>query len=217
MMSGLVLFCVVFSSFLMVAALLYNARAIAETLQGVGGRAWPGLFVIFVLALALRLHPAHRHIIFMDEPALMEAGKSILVTHTAGGYSKCITLPYVISILFALFGISNQVVLYANSVFGALTVAPVFLAAHQLFNKRVVARAIQINGVSYRTNVSIENNTIALKPECFDEFLEAHTQYTFLLTGALRSTQGVALTPAELVFHTSDEINPQGPPRGCAD
>ncbi|MEM4268451.1 MAG: phospholipid carrier-dependent glycosyltransferase [Candidatus Woesearchaeota archaeon] len=117
-------------------------RDIADSLSRIKARTWLILAVIFFLALGIRLYfPLHRHIIYIDEPWYLEAGKDLLTTAQQGDYPKSIGWPFLISLFFGLFGVSNWVPIYLNIFLGAATVVPMFLFAYMITRREDLALA----------------------------------------------------------------------------
>jgi 4-amino-4-deoxy-L-arabinose transferase-like glycosyltransferase len=73
--------------------------------------------------------PPHQHIIYIDEAWYMEAGKNMLQTGNQGFYPKSIGWPFILRIMFGIFGISNWVAIYSCTLLGALTVFNMFFLA----------------------------------------------------------------------------------------
>ena len=118
-----------------------NRKSLIEFLMDVDFKIWLALFAVFALGLALRMMFAHRHVLFVDEFMYMEAGKNLLLNHSQGEYVKSIGWPFLLSISFSIFGVSNYTAMYASSIFGALTIIAVFLAAYSMFKNELAGLA----------------------------------------------------------------------------
>ncbi|MBI2134852.1 glycosyltransferase family 39 protein [Candidatus Woesearchaeota archaeon] len=74
--------------------------------------------------------PPHQHIMYVDEPWYMKAGKDMLNFDSTGWYPKSIGWPFILSVSFLLFGTSNWVAIYASIFLGSLTVFSLFFLAY---------------------------------------------------------------------------------------
>jgi 4-amino-4-deoxy-L-arabinose transferase-like glycosyltransferase len=63
---------------------------------------------------------------YIDEAWYMEAGKDMLQTGHQGNYPKSIGWPFILRIIFEIFGVSNWVALYTSTILGALTILTIF-------------------------------------------------------------------------------------------
>ena len=116
-------------NFIMLIILIYfNRDYIKKFLLKINKRTWYILVLIFFIALMIRIFiPPHAHIIYMDEQLYMEAGKNMLQTGSQGeSFLESIGWPFILSIAFGIFGISNWVALYASTLLGALTIFNIF-------------------------------------------------------------------------------------------
>ncbi|MBS1266536.1 MAG: hypothetical protein MAG795_00503 [Candidatus Woesearchaeota archaeon] len=97
---------------------------------------WLILLLIFIVSFYLRLFvvPIFHHM-FTDEFVYMKAGKE-MINGFAKNYPKSMGWPYMISILFRFFGVSNWVALYGSAVFGALTCIGMFFLSYAITRKQ---------------------------------------------------------------------------------
>ncbi|OGF24981.1 hypothetical protein A2227_08000 [Candidatus Falkowbacteria bacterium RIFOXYA2_FULL_47_19] len=101
---------------------------------------WIVLVLIFFASLLIRISlPILHHEMFIDEPWYMEAGKNMLFTGSQGHYPKSIGWPFLIFIVFLIFGVNNWTAIYASLFFGALSVFPVFLLSYALTDKKYLS------------------------------------------------------------------------------
>ena len=128
-------------TFILLIGLIYiNRKHILHFLQKIDKKTWLFLCLIFILALSIRLFvPPLQHIIYVDEPTYMHAGKMLLQTDHQGTYSKSIGWPFVLRIAFGFFGTSNWVALYASVLLGALTVFTFFFMVYAFTKRKDVA------------------------------------------------------------------------------
>ena len=71
--------------------------------KGLANKALRGLWLVFMLALLLRLWlPIHAHIVYTDEIEHMSYAKQLLTEHSANGYSRQSAWPIILALAFAL-------------------------------------------------------------------------------------------------------------------
>jgi len=115
-------------NFILFIILIYlNREYIKKIFFKIDRKTWIFLILIFIFALLIRIFvPTHAHIMYLDEPWYMYAGKSMLETGSQLDYDKSIGWPFILSIFFSIFGVNNYVALYASTLFGSLTVFSMF-------------------------------------------------------------------------------------------
>jgi hypothetical protein len=119
-----------------------NHKSILKFLRQIDKKTWIILGIIFLGALLVRIFlPPHHHFMYIDEAWYMEAGKNMLETSTIGSYQKAIGWPFILRILFGIFGLTNWVALYASTMLGALSVFPMFLVSFALTKKKELSLA----------------------------------------------------------------------------
>lgn len=102
---------------------------------------WLLLLGVFLFSLTLNLYLApHEHKMYLDEFKYLEVGKQIVTQGHAEPY-KSYGYPFIVAVLFGIFGMSNTVILYATSVFSALSVVGIYLIAYSL-SRRVYLSVI---------------------------------------------------------------------------
>lgn len=120
--------------------LFFNYRLLAQFLRKISCLTWAALTAIILLALFIRFFiPVLHHVMYIDEPWYMEAAGNMLHTGFPGEYYKSIGWPFLILIVFGIFGINNWVALYTSLFFGALTAFPLFLLTLAMTNRRMLA------------------------------------------------------------------------------
>ncbi|MEW5944707.1 MAG: hypothetical protein AB1742_00775 [bacterium] len=134
------------ASFILFVFTLYlNGKVLKTLLCGAGRSAWSALVLVFVSALMLRLFiPWHHHVVYVDEAWYMEAAKNILRSMSAGDYPKEIGWPFILSMVFGVFGVAGSTAIYATVVIGALTSVSVFLLAYVFTGKKEPALAASL-------------------------------------------------------------------------
>lgn len=131
---------VTLSFILLVCMLWLNRRHLYRMIKSADKGDLLALAAIFVLALAARLFLIpHQHHMVTDEHIYMMAGRDMLKHFSQVMYSKAIGWPFILTLCFAFFGISNWVALYASSVLGALTVFPVFFFSSLVTGSRLIS------------------------------------------------------------------------------
>jgi len=115
-------------NFVLLIILIYlNWNYLKKFLLKIDKKTWYILILIFIIALSIRIFvPPHHHIMYIDEAWYMEAGKDMLQTGNQGDYPKSIGWPFILGIVFGIFGINNWVALYTSTLFGALTIFAMF-------------------------------------------------------------------------------------------
>ena len=154
--------CILFSIFLWI-----NKSYIGEVLSEVGRKAWAILAFILAAAFVLRVViPPIQHIMYIDEPWYMEAAKNMLQNFSQGSYPKSIGWPFILTISFLVFGVSNWVAIYTAVVLGALTVLNIFLLTYVITKKKAVslfsAVIFSLMPLHIRWSASAETNVPSL-------------------------------------------------------
>ena len=121
-------FLILINFILLIVMIYLNKEYIRKLLLKIDRKTWFFLVLIFMMALLIRIFiPPHQHIMYIDEAWYMEAAKNMLQTGSQNYYIRSIGWPFILTIAFGIFGISNWVALYASTVLGALTIFNVFL------------------------------------------------------------------------------------------
>ncbi len=112
---------------LLIICICLNLSYFRSFFKKISPQTWILLFIIFFLALILRIFlVSHYHIMYIDEWLYMRAGKDILLDSSQYEYLKSIAWPFILTISFGIFRISNWVALYISSILGALTIFNIF-------------------------------------------------------------------------------------------
>jgi len=122
---------IILINFLLLVFLInLNKNRIKKVFLEIDKKTWIILALILSIASMLIIFvPPHAHIIYSDEQLYMMAGKNMLQTGSQEEYPKSIGWPFVLSIAFGIFGISNWVAIYINILLGVLTIFSIFLLA----------------------------------------------------------------------------------------
>ena len=128
-------------SFLLLLIFIWiNKTYIGEILLGVGRKTWFSLVLVVISAFVLRLIvPPIQHVMYIDEPWYMEAAKNMLQKFSQGDYPKSIGWPFILSISFLVFGISNWVAIYTSIVLGSLTAVSVFFLVYIIAENKIIS------------------------------------------------------------------------------
>lgn len=132
--NGIIPLAILINFVLLLLCIAVNVKSFARVLSGISWKIWLLLIAVFSIALMLRLHTYHRHILFIDEFLYMEAGKNLLLHHTQFDFPESIGWPFLLSVFFAVFGVDNHVAMYASVFSGALSVFAVFLLVYAISN-----------------------------------------------------------------------------------
>lgn len=152
---------------LLIVLIYFNWGHIKKFLLKIDRKSWVILALIFLTALTLRiLIPPHHHIMYIDEAWYMEAGKDMLLTGSQGDYPKSIGWPFILRIVFGLFGISNWVAIYASIFLGALTIFNMFFLTFIITKRRgislISALLFSLFPTHIRWSATAENNVVSL-------------------------------------------------------
>lgn len=138
---------------LLVFSFVWSLKDLRRLFRKVDRKTWVFLLVIFVLGFSLRTFVApHTDRVFFDEDIYLNIGQNIArdgkaVLCNYGTQETCIDgvynkqpngYPFLMGVLFFLFGTSEVSAHYANAVLGGLSVLLVFLIAYLFFeNKKI--------------------------------------------------------------------------------
>ena len=152
---------------LLIILIFLNWRYIKKFLLEIDKKTWILLILIFVSALLVRiLIPPHHHIMYIDEAWYMEAGKDMLLTGNQGSYTKSIGWPFILRIVFGVFGISNWVAIYTSIFLGALTTFNMFFLTFIITKKKgislISALLFSLFPAHIRWSATAENNVVSL-------------------------------------------------------
>lgn len=128
------------SLFSLVVLLFLNFKYLLIFFSKFNKKIWLALFFIFIWALSMRLFlPNLHHEIYIDEPWYMETAVNILETGSSGEYFKSIAWPFLLTIVFGVFGVNNWLAIYASIFFGALTVFPLYFFTFLVTQKKYLS------------------------------------------------------------------------------
>lgn len=137
---NIIVFAIFVNFVLLIVLLVINKSYLKEVFLKINITTWTGLTVIFLIAFFLRMYlPVHSHILYIDEHWYMEAGKNIFLHGNQDYYPKSIGWPFILSIAFGIFGISNWVAINTSIFFGALSVFVVFFAVFLITEDKIAA------------------------------------------------------------------------------
>jgi 4-amino-4-deoxy-L-arabinose transferase-like glycosyltransferase len=125
-------------NFLVLLLLLYhNRKNLKDFFLSIGTKAWLFLLFFFLVGLALRIVlPAHHHRMWTDESTYMEAGKNMMKEFSFGSYDRSLGWPFLLAIVFRIFGLEAKSALYASSVVGALTILTIFFSSDLIMKRK---------------------------------------------------------------------------------
>ena len=130
-----------------------NFRAIANQFRKIKRKTWIFLFAIFLIGFILRVFVfPHVHLMYIDEPLYLEMAKNmnqrqqpVACEYESYGIENCWMplkapgWPFLISIVFLIFGMNNYYALYFSSIIGSLSVILIFLLAYLIFRNQKTA------------------------------------------------------------------------------
>jgi len=130
-------------TFLLLLLFIYiNRKFIFSIIKEIDTKTWVFLVVIFFLTLLVRVYiPPHHHVTYVDEPWIMKAGKDMLQHNSIAWYPASIGWPFLLTIAFSLFGISNWVAIYATIFLGSMTVFTLFFLTYIITKNQYVSLA----------------------------------------------------------------------------
>ncbi|MFC1705182.1 hypothetical protein ACFLZ6_02545 [Nanoarchaeota archaeon] len=128
-------------SFISSIIVIYLNRVnIRKILSQIDRKTWAVLFLIFVIALALRIFiPPHAHMWFNPELRDIDSARSLLEDGKTYDLLFPLGWPFILSIVFALFGLSNMTAIYTCLALGALTVFPLFIVLFAITKRKDLA------------------------------------------------------------------------------
>lgn len=133
-------FFVLINFLLFIFLCIYNRKYFENFFKLLNKRVWFFLFFIFAWALVSRLMLPNLHQeIFIDEPWYAEAARNLLSSGMPGEYFKSIAWPFILSIVFKIFGVNNWVAIYTSIFFGSLTVFPLYFFTFLLTKKKLLS------------------------------------------------------------------------------
>ena len=122
-----ILFFILINFIMLIVLVYFNRKYLKNFFLKIDKKTWVLLFLVFIFALSLRIFlPSHHHRMWTDEAVYMETGKNILQTFSQGSYSRSIGWPFLLSIIFGIFGVSNWAALYTSTILGTLTIFNIF-------------------------------------------------------------------------------------------
>jgi len=155
-------------SFVLLLVLIYiNRKFIKAIFSEIDIETWIILSVIFFIALLIRIYiPPHQHIMYIDESWYMKAGKDMLQFNSVGWYPKSIGWPFILSISFLIFGVSNWVAIFTTIFFGSLTVFTLFFLTYVLTKNQNVSLVssliFSLFAAHIRWSATAETNVVSL-------------------------------------------------------
>lgn len=133
-------YAVLFNFLLLLVFIAINWKYFTAFFVKIDKKTWFLLFLIFISCFLIRAFVfSNQHLLYVDEALYMEAGKDMLQTNHLGAYEKSIGWPFILRLVFGLFGISNWVALYTSTLLGALTVFPLFLLAFAITKRKDIS------------------------------------------------------------------------------
>lgn len=150
-----------------IATACCNRNDIKQFFSAIDKKTWLFLGLVFLVALLIRLViPARQYILYCDEAYYMEGAKSLLQTGFQGDYPKSIGWPFLLALVFAVFGVTNTAAFYFSIVFGALTAGAIFLMTFAITQKKgmslFAAIIFSLFPAHIRWSASIETNVASL-------------------------------------------------------
>ncbi len=160
-------FLILLNFILFIVLIFFNWNYIKNFLLKIDKKTWLFLFLIFVIALLIRIFiPTHSHIMYIDEAWYMEAGKNMLETGSQDSYPKYIGWPFILTIVFSIFGINNWIALYTSILLGALTIVNIFLLSYIITKRKkislIAALLFSLFPAHIRWSASAEANIASL-------------------------------------------------------
>lgn len=155
------------SLFLLIVLILLNSEHLKCFFNTISRNSWFMLLLFFFSALLIRTFiSSHQHIMYIDEAWYMEAGKNLLQTGNQGDYPKSIGWPFILSIIFGIFGVNNWVAIYASLIFGSLTVFSMFFLTFIITKNQNVSLAssllLSLFAVHIRWSTTAETSVASL-------------------------------------------------------
>ena len=148
-----VFFIMYFIFVLFIISFLMNFRNILKQFKKIKRKTWVYLFIVFLMGLLLRLFVfPHVHLMYIDEPWYMEMAKNmnqklqpVICEYPDYNVENCQMpikapgWPFLISIVFLIFGVNNYHALYFSSIIGSLSIILIFLLTYIIFRNQKTA------------------------------------------------------------------------------
>jgi len=128
-------FILILSITLIVLSIL-NRKHLIHFCQNISWKTWGILLLLVICSLSLRLMlPQYFHM-WTDEASYMEIAKGILQDFSVREYYRTMVWPFILSLMFFIFGMSPTVGFSTSAVMGALTIVNVFLITYALTKRQ---------------------------------------------------------------------------------
>lgn len=140
----MIAFFIALPTFLNLSLLLFflykNRTLLFDFLKKIPSKYLILLVLISATAFILRISIKEpRHFLFLDEFYYMGSAKNFISQGNFGNLIKSFGWPSIITILFAIFGISNWVAIYGSIFFGSITCITIFLLIVLIFEDKYIA------------------------------------------------------------------------------
>jgi len=137
----------------LIAFVFLNIKTIVKQFKGIKGKTWIILILIFLTGFSLRfLVFPHVHLMYIDEPWYLELAKNMNQKHNpvvckyidynteqCNAPTKPLGWPFLISIVFLIFGLNNYYALYLGSLIGSFSIILIFLLTYLIFKNQKIA------------------------------------------------------------------------------
>ena len=133
----------ILANFILLLIFIYLCRKpLGQFFKNISRNTWLWISLIFVFGLLVRLFiSSHSFLTIFDEAEYMETATNLSSNFQQGVYvyPRSIGWPFILAVVFKLFGPSYNAAFYTSSALGALTVFNIFLLALALSKKENVA------------------------------------------------------------------------------
>jgi 4-amino-4-deoxy-L-arabinose transferase-like glycosyltransferase len=131
------LFTLSFNLILIVLGFFLTRSAWQKYFAKFSRKTWVFLFLIFLISLGMRFFiTVPHHEIYIDETWHEEAAMNFLHTGDFGDYRKSIAWPFMLAIFYKLFGFNYFYSIFLSSLFGSLTIFPIYFLARDLSREK---------------------------------------------------------------------------------
>lgn len=137
---NLIPLCVLINFLLLIVLTWYNRKEIKNRFKNIKSSIWFFLLLILLFGLLLRVLATTPHLeMYIDEPWYIDTAVNILEHGTQGNYVKSIGWPFILTIPFLIFGVSNYAAIYTSLLFAILSAVVIFLLSYLIFKNQYLS------------------------------------------------------------------------------
>jgi len=216
-------YCSLLNFVLLIIYIGINFKAIIEFFKKIEIKTWKILIIIILVGFLIRFLTPWYHLVYFDEFDYMEGARSILIENKYGfcgfgNLGNChdfymqphpIGYPFVVSLAYYLFGISEIVAMSVNLFFSILSIFLIFGVSYLLFDNESISLwssfflSLFPIHVMFSTSASPEvfsSAFILLSIFSFLLYIKNNKRMEFLIMGLLSLSYMVSIRPENILF-----------------